>query len=66
MNDDQKTAIRNFLQASNETLNTLNKALEKPYFWADYNAVGPIIIEANSVLVSILIFLTTECSPRSI
>ena len=51
MNDEQKTAARNFLEASDETLNMLNKALEKPYFWTDYNAAGPITIEANAVLV---------------
>lgn len=51
MNDAQKTAITTFLQANDEIFNSLNKALEKPYFWADYNAAGPIIIEANSVLV---------------
>jgi hypothetical protein len=50
MNDDQKTAIKNFLAASNETIDSLNTALEKPYFWADYNAAGPLIIEVNSVL----------------
>jgi hypothetical protein len=49
MNDEQKTAARNFLEAGNETLNTLNTALEKPYFWTDYNSAGPLIIEANSV-----------------
>ena len=51
MNDAQKTAITNFLRADDEIFNSLNKALEKPYFWADYNSGGPIIIEANSVLV---------------
>ena len=49
MNDSQKIAVRNFLETGNETLNTLNTALEKPYFWTDYNAAGPLIIEANSV-----------------
>jgi hypothetical protein len=51
MNDAQKTAITNSLRADDDIFNSLNKALEKPYFWADYNAAGPIIIEANSVLI---------------
>ena len=51
MNDAQKTALTNFLRAGDETLNSLNTALEKPYFWADYNSGGPIITEANSLLL---------------
>jgi len=50
MNDAQKTALTDFLRAGDETLNSLNKVLEKPYFWADYNSGGPIIVDANSVL----------------
>jgi hypothetical protein len=50
MNDAQKTTLIETLQAGDETLNTLNTALEKPYFWADYNSGGPLIIAANQSL----------------
>jgi hypothetical protein len=63
MNDDQKTAMRNFLEASDETLNMLNTALEKPYFWMDYNAAGPIIIEVNSVIVANPGFMNNMMEP---
>jgi hypothetical protein len=63
MNDAQKTAITNFLRADDEIFNSLNKALEKPYFWADYNAAGPIIVEANSVLVVNPVFFNNTNQP---
>ncbi|MGD0571871.1 MAG: hypothetical protein ABSB11_02480 [Sedimentisphaerales bacterium] len=63
MNDDQKTVVRNFLEAHDETLNMLNKALEKPYFWTDYNSGGPIIIEANSVTGVNPVFMNNIMQP---
>jgi hypothetical protein len=63
MNDNQKTAARNFLETSDETLNMLNKALEKPYFWTDYNSGGPIIIEVNSVPVVNPVFMNNIMQP---
>ncbi|MGB7582428.1 MAG: hypothetical protein WBL85_08290 [Sedimentisphaerales bacterium] len=50
MNDAQKQLISKTLQANAETLNTLNKSLEKPYYWEDYNRFGSIAIEANSII----------------
>jgi len=51
MNETHRTELTETIQAVAEPLNILNKAMEKPYFWADYNTVGPLIVEANSVLV---------------
>jgi hypothetical protein len=52
MNDDQKAAIKNFLAAGNETIDSLNTALQKPYCWTDYNAIGPLVTEVNSMLIA--------------
>jgi hypothetical protein len=51
MNETYRTELTETIQAVAEPLNILNKAMEKPYFWADYNTVGPLVVEANSVLV---------------
>ncbi|MGD0078288.1 MAG: hypothetical protein ABSB91_06650 [Sedimentisphaerales bacterium] len=50
MNDSQRTVVTNYLTANDKAIDIFNTALEKPYFWTDYNSAGPIIIEANSVL----------------
>ena len=51
MNETHRTELTEIIQAVAEPLNILNKAMGKPYFWADYNTVGPLIVEANSVLI---------------
>jgi hypothetical protein len=51
MNDAQRYEINNFLPNADEVINLLNKSLEKPYFWNDYNSSGPIMIEVNSVFL---------------
>ena len=63
MNDDQKAEIKNFLPIADKILDSLNKALEKPYFWTDYNSAGPIIIEVNSVLVANPGFMNNMTQP---
>jgi hypothetical protein len=51
MNEAHRTELTETIQAVAEPLNMLNTALEKPYFWTDYNSACPIIIEVNSVLI---------------
>jgi hypothetical protein len=51
MNETHRTELTETIQAVAEPLNILNKAMEKPYFWADYNTAGPLIVEVNSTLI---------------
>jgi hypothetical protein len=51
MNDYQKSAVTRFLRDNNEALDIFCKAVNKPYYWVDYNIGVEIITEVNSVLV---------------
>ncbi len=51
MNDAQREATDQFLQNNAVALDTLYKAIEKPYYWSDYNSSGEIVTEVNSILI---------------
>jgi hypothetical protein len=63
MNDAQRTTLTETIQTASESLNILNKALEKPYFWTDYNSAGPIITEANAAHVHNQDFMNNIMQP---
>ncbi len=63
LNDAEKTAISNFLHDGNQAFDNIRIALQKPYFWTDYNSFGPMIIESNSVFMENPKFISNLMEP---
>ena len=51
LNDAQKNFVSNFLRDNNQAFENLKTALQKPYFWTDYNSAGPIVIGSYTNIV---------------